>query len=183
MMNTSNFHPLEVTVCKYFFFFFRLNHPNILQLIDTFETRKEYFIFQDLWVFMSCNHVRKSVHKWVCVCQEECWLSAHSYCRHPPPPPPQQPQRERVHFDEIFFLSNTQHYSGQLKCCFALMESLQRVPDQYSRAGHFHDTCVLCNSSICSFIGGQQEFTAHGVTAHICLYISVCLSFFVLFCF
>lgn len=97
-------------------------------------------------------------------------------------PPPQQPQRERVHFDDIFFLSNTQHYSGQLKCCFALMESQQRVPDQYSRAGHFHDTCVLCNSGICSFIGGQQEFTAHGVTAHICLYISVCLYFF-LFCF
>ncbi|KAF6719699.1 CaM kinase-like vesicle-associated protein [Oryzias melastigma] len=27
---------------------FRVNHPNILQLIDTFETRKEYFIVQEL---------------------------------------------------------------------------------------------------------------------------------------
>ncbi|XP_029601790.1 caM kinase-like vesicle-associated protein, partial [Salmo trutta] len=25
-----------------------VNHPNILQLIDTFETRKEYFIIQEL---------------------------------------------------------------------------------------------------------------------------------------
>ena len=30
----------------------RVNHPNILQLIDTFETRKEYLIIQELWVFL-----------------------------------------------------------------------------------------------------------------------------------
>lgn len=91
--------------------------------------------------------------------------------------PPQQPQRERVHFDEIFSLSNTRHYSGQLKCCFAVMESLQRLPDQYSRAGQFHDTFVLSNSNICSFIGGQHKFTVLTGTASICRHISVNLPF------
>lgn len=109
--------------------------------------------------------------------QVECWLSVCSYRESPPPLPPQQPQRECVRFDEIFSLSNTRHYSGQLKCCFAVMESLQRLPDQYSRAGQFHDTCVLSNSNICSFIGGQYKFTVLTGTAGICRHISVSLPF------
>lgn len=31
----------------------RVKHPNILQLVDVFETKKEYFLFLELWVQMS----------------------------------------------------------------------------------------------------------------------------------
>lgn len=52
-MFCCSFHCCKVTVCDSFLFVrSRVNHPNILQLIDTFETRKEYFIIQELWVFL-----------------------------------------------------------------------------------------------------------------------------------
>lgn len=37
----------------------RVKHPNILQLVDVFETKKEYFLFLELWVRTS---------------NESCWL-------------------------------------------------------------------------------------------------------------
>ena len=42
---------------------------------------------------------------------------------------------EGVRFYEIFALSNTRHYSVLLKHCFAVIGSLQRIPDRCARAG------------------------------------------------
>uniref|UniRef100_A0A8C2YXU8 CaM kinase-like vesicle-associated protein n=1 Tax=Cyclopterus lumpus TaxID=8103 RepID=A0A8C2YXU8_CYCLU len=46
-----------------------VNHPNILQLIDTFETRKEYLIIQELFLFVyilqECADVFVYVFDWI----------------------------------------------------------------------------------------------------------------------
>lgn len=36
----------------------RVKHPNILQLVDVFETKKEYFLFLELWVQTSNEGVQ-----------------------------------------------------------------------------------------------------------------------------
>ncbi len=50
----------------------RVKHLNILQLVDVFETRKEYFLFLELWVlwdFHMWEWIRKykSVNGYVCI--------------------------------------------------------------------------------------------------------------------
>lgn len=47
----------------------RVKHPNILQLVDVFETKKEYFLFLELWVQTS---------------NESCWLAGWGGCRRLP---------------------------------------------------------------------------------------------------
>lgn len=39
----------------------RVKHPNILQLVDVFETKKEYFLFLELWVQMSDDPREKAL--------------------------------------------------------------------------------------------------------------------------
>lgn len=45
---------LSPLICPFTFFssILRVKHHNILQLVDAFETKKEYFIFLELWVLL-----------------------------------------------------------------------------------------------------------------------------------
>lgn len=48
---------------------FRVKHPNILQLVDVFETKKEYFLFLELWVQMSDEPGEKAL----CLSLQSLW--------------------------------------------------------------------------------------------------------------
>lgn len=37
--------------CGFWHIIPRVRHPNILQLVDVYETKKEYFLFLELWVY------------------------------------------------------------------------------------------------------------------------------------
>lgn len=61
--------------------FQRVKHHNILQLVDSFETKKEYFLFLELWV--SSEALER--HRLKCA----------AFCNPPPPPPPAPFQKKR----------------------------------------------------------------------------------------
>lgn len=46
------FPPRPITLVTLFPAFQRIKHHNILQLVDAFETKKEYFLFMELWVLL-----------------------------------------------------------------------------------------------------------------------------------
>ena len=97
------------------------------------------------------------------------------------PDPPQQPQRQRVHFDEIFSLSNTHHYSGQLKCYFAIMASLWSSGSIHeSRSIPRHLSLAAC----APLLEGNRIYSTRGDWRHLSVQISlpVCLSLFLFFC-
>lgn len=67
--------------------FQRVKHHNILQLVDSFETKKEYFLFLELWV--SSEALER--HRLKCAAFSN-----------PPPPPPRplrkKKEKEMVHY-------------------------------------------------------------------------------------
>lgn len=67
--------------------FQRVKHHNILQLVDSFETKKEYFLFLELWV--SSEALER--HRLKCAAFSN------------PPPPPPRPLREKKEKEMVHY--------------------------------------------------------------------------------